>query len=104
MRRPNRVRSRRATARTPPRTASAIAIAEGLIGGMATRAVPAAELVYMLARSAGLRDEQINIQGFPEPPRETFEIVVPIDGVTVDEPGDFAGVRFLPSTRGSRAL
>lgn len=83
---------------------SAVGVAESLIGGMATRAVPYFELVYVLARGAGFRDEQINIQGFPALPREAFEVVVPVDGVAVDEPADFAGVRFLPAARGRHAL
>jgi hypothetical protein len=82
----------------------AVALAEGLIGGMVTRGVPTNELVHVVTRSAGFSEEQINIQGFPKPPRETFEVVVPIDGLEVDEPTTFAGVRFLPAARGSRAL
>jgi hypothetical protein len=83
---------------------SAVSVAESLIGGMTTRGVPHSELVYVLARAAGFRDEQIDIQGFPSLPREIFEVVVLIDGVSVDEPVAFAGVHFLPSARGRRAL
>jgi hypothetical protein len=83
---------------------SAVAIAESLIGGLSARGVPHYELVYVLARAAGFREEQINIVGFPAPPRETFEVVVPVDGVDVGVPTDFAGVRFMPADRGLRAL
>jgi len=37
---------------------SAVAFAEGLISGMAARAIPRHELVYVLARSAGFREER----------------------------------------------
>lgn len=75
----------------------AAAIAETLIGGMATRGIPAMELVYTLARGAGFREEQMNIEGIERLPRETFEVLVPIEGLALTAPTEFAGVRFQPA-------
>jgi hypothetical protein len=74
------------------------------IGKFATCGLPTSELIYVLARSGGLRDEQLQIDGLDTLPRETFEIVAPIDGVELDEPTDFGGIRFLPHKIAIRAL
>jgi hypothetical protein len=81
-----------------------VSLAESLIGGLAARGLPNFELVYVLARSGGLRDEQLNIDGLDTLPRETFEVVAPVDGVEIEVAVDFAGVHFLPPTIGARAL
>jgi len=81
-----------------------VSLAESLIGGLAARGLPNFELVYVLARSGGLRDEQLNIDGLDTLPRETFEVVAPVDGVVVEEAVDFGGVRFLPPPIAARAL
>lgn len=81
-----------------------VSLAESLIGGLAARGLPNFELVYVLARSGGLRDEQLSIDGLDTLPRETFEIVAPTDGVVVEEAVDFGGVRFLPPAIGARGL
>lgn len=83
---------------------SAVSLAESLIGAMVSRGVPGYELIHLLTRTGGMRDEMLNIQGLEALPRETFEIVVPLDGIAVDEPVDFAGVRFLPAERAVRAI
>lgn len=82
----------------------AAAFTEQQIMGMAVRGVPPFELVHVLARSAGLREEQLNIEGLDKLPRETFEVVAPIDGAIVEQPTSFAGVRFLPGEFGARAI
>ena len=79
-------------------------LAESLMGGMTARGLPTFELVHVLARSGGLRDEQLNIEGLDTLPRETFEVVAPIDGVMVGAAVDFGGVRFLPPTVAARAV
>jgi hypothetical protein len=81
-----------------------ISLAESLIGGLTARGLPNFELVYVLARSGGLRDEQLNIEGLDTLPRETFEVVAPVDGIELEDAVDFGGVRFLPPTIAARAL
>jgi hypothetical protein len=82
----------------------AAALSEQQIMGMAVRGVPPFELVYVVARSAGLREEQLNIEGVEQLPRESFEVVAPVDNLVVEQALEFAGVRFLPAESGSRAL
>jgi hypothetical protein len=81
-----------------------ISLAESLSGGLAVRGVPNFELVYVLARSGGLRDEQLRIDGLDRLPRETFEVIAPVDAVELDGALDFGGVRFVPAAVGARAL
>lgn len=82
----------------------AAALSERQIMGMAVRGVPPFELVYVVARSAGLREEQLNIDGVARLPRESFEVLAPVDNVVVDHATEFAGVRFLPRDACARAL
>jgi len=81
-----------------------VSLAESLIGGLAARGLPNFELVYVLARSGGLRAEQLNIEGLDTLPRETFEVVAPVDGVELDDAVDFGGVWFVPPTIAARVL
>lgn len=37
-------------------------------------------------------------------PTWTFEVIAPVDGLTVDRTVDFAGIRFLPQAVGVRAI
>lgn len=82
----------------------AVSLVERLIGGMVSRNISPGELFHLLARSGGLREEQLNVEGLDQLARETFEVVTPVDGVEIDEAVDFAGVRFLPASIGRRAL
>jgi hypothetical protein len=86
------------------RALGGISLAESLISGMTARGMPTFELVYVLARSGGLRDEQLNIDGLDTLPRETFEVIAPLDGVELDHSVDFGGVRFLPADVAVRAI
>jgi len=79
-------------------------LSERQLMGMAVRGLPPFELVYVVARSAGLREEQLNIEGLEQLPRESFEVVAPVDNVVVDQAAEFAGIRFLPGELGIRAL
>jgi hypothetical protein len=81
-----------------------VSLAESLIGGMVSRGIPHFELIHLLTRSGGLREEQLNIEGLDALPRETFEVVAPVDGVSITTAVDFAGVRFLPPSVAARAL
>lgn len=82
----------------------AVSLAESLIGGMVSRGIPHFELIHLLTRSGGLREEQLNIERLDTLPRETFEVVAPVDGVVVTRAVDFAGIRFLPPSVAARAL
>ena len=82
----------------------AVAMSEGLLGGFVVRGVPTNEMVYTVARTAGMREEQLRIDGLDTLACETFEVVVPIDGLEVHEAVDFAGVRFTSPEAASRIL
>jgi hypothetical protein len=82
----------------------AASLAEGMIGGFTVRGVSAPELVYTLARTGGMREEQIQVEGLASLAQETFEVVAPLDGVSVQRAVDFAGVRFIPPQAAARIL
>jgi hypothetical protein len=71
---------------------------ESTTGAMATWDVTHHEMVYILARTAGLDDEQVNIYGLDALPHELFEIVVPVDGISVAEPTTIGGCRLVPAS------
>lgn len=83
---------------------SGVSLVESLMPGMTTRGVSAPEMIYVIARASGLRDERLRISGLELLPRETFEVLTPIDGVGVDFAADMGGVRFLPRDYGIRAI
>lgn len=60
-------------------------------------AVPHFELVYVMARAAGMSDEDLVIGGLDELEPEIFEVIAPLRGVAVDAPQAFAGLTFLPA-------
>lgn len=77
---------------------------ESTTGAMATRGVPHHEVVYILTRTAGLHDGQLNIYGLDKLPHELFEVVVPVEGIVVGEPTTIGGCRLLPSDAVSERL
>lgn len=79
-------------------------MAETLLGRTAATRVPTAELVYLLARTGGVDDDHLNVQGLDDLPTEIFEVVTPIDGLHVEKPTTFAGARLLPRDHGVRVL
>jgi len=70
---------------------------EQIVPDMVYSGVTTPELIYVLARSSGIRQERLNIEGVESLSREMFEIVVPVDGLTTDQATEFAGVEFLPA-------
>jgi hypothetical protein len=46
----------------------------------------------------------LKIEGLAELPRETFEAVIPIDGVAIDAASHFGGVMLLPADIGLRSI
>jgi hypothetical protein len=83
---------------------SGTALTEGVIPGLTQRGVPASELVHLLGRISGLRDEQMDIHGMDTLPREVFEIVVAITGLKISQPMQIGTVRLLPAPAGLRIL
>jgi hypothetical protein len=83
---------------------SGTALTEGVIPGLTQRGVPASELVHLLGRITGLRDEQMDIHGMDTLPREVFEIVVAITGLKISQPMQIGTVRLLPAPAGLRIL
>lgn len=69
-------------------------LAERVVGGLVPAHADPIELVYMLARAAGMTRDRLVIEGLDDLPVEVFRIVVPVDGLTVDEWVDVNGVRF----------
>jgi len=83
---------------------SAVSLSESIIPGMVTRGVPPQETIYVLARSSGIPDEKLKIDGLAELPRETFEVVIPIDGLVIDTASHFGGAMLLSADIGLRSL
>jgi hypothetical protein len=55
------------------------------------------ELVYTMARSAGMSDEEVVIGRLDELEPEVFEVMTPMHGVVVDAPRHVAAVTILPA-------
>lgn len=56
---------------------------ETLIQGMAVANTSGLEQIWSMMRGAGLGEERINIEGFSKGPKEPFEVVVPLTGLTL---------------------
>ncbi len=70
-------------------------LTESQVGLFATWNVPHIEHIHAIMRAAGLGDDRLNIQGLDELPREVFEVVVPVNGMTVDERTTIAGITLV---------
>ena len=80
------------------------ALLENKISGFGAHRLQNFELIYSIARTGGLRDDQLDIEGMDALPREIFEVVTPLDGIELDQAATFGGVRFLPQRAGIRAF
>jgi hypothetical protein len=69
---------------------------ENTVTDMAVRGVTAPEMIYVLARGSGIREERLKITGLESLPTETFEVIAPVEGVHTDHVTEFAGIQFLP--------
>jgi hypothetical protein len=83
---------------------SGTALTEGVIPGLTQRGVPAFEIVHLLGRMCGLRDDQMRIHGMDALPREVFEVVVAVTGLQINQPIQAGAVRLLPAPAGLRIL
>lgn len=79
------------------RAAGAPQLRETVITDIAARGVTAPELIHALARGSGIRQERLKIAGLESLPLETFEVTVPLDGVTAEKVTRFAEAEFLPA-------
>lgn len=71
-------------------------LTERAIGYFVHVGLTAAEITYLVARSAGMSDEQLSIPQLDELPVETFEMIAPLYGVTAAEPTELVGVTVVP--------
>ena len=70
---------------------------ESMTGALATWGVPHYEVMHVLTRSAGLTDDQLNIEGLDTLPHELLEVVVPVDGISLTDAMTIGGCRLMPS-------
>jgi hypothetical protein len=83
---------------------SGTALTEGVIPGLAQRGVPGFEIIHLLGRMSGLRDDQMRIDGMDTLPREMFEAVVAVTGLKISQPMQVGVVRLLPAPAGLRII
>lgn len=81
-----------------------LSLSESIIDTFTHRGFKGPELIYTLARTGGMRDDQLRIEGIDALPRETFEVIVPVSGIIAEKSTGFAGVHFLPPETASRVL
>ncbi|MFE2922518.1 hypothetical protein [Streptomyces goshikiensis] len=81
-----------------------LSLSETVLNTFTYRGFNGPELIYTLARSGGMREDQLRIEGLDALPRETFEVIVPVSGIIAEKPTGFAGVHFIPPGTASRIL
>jgi hypothetical protein len=72
-------------------------LVEQAVGLLVAFGVPHYELVYTMARSAGMSEGELFIGRLDELEPEVFEVITPLHGVIVDAPESFAGLTILPA-------
>lgn len=72
-------------------------LAEQEVGLFVTIGITPAEITYVMARSAGMSDDQLVIPSLDELDAEVFEVLAPLHGVVVQVPRTVAGVTVLPA-------
>jgi len=83
---------------------SGTALTEGVIPGLTQRGMPGFEIIHLLGRMSGLRDNQLRIDGMDTLPREVFEVVVAVTGLKISQPMQVGVVRLLPAPAGLRII
>jgi hypothetical protein len=79
-------------------------LTEQTLGHFEAADVTAAEITYLIARAAGMSDDQLVIEGLDDLPIETFEVLSPLYGVRADRPTQLAGVTLVPPANGRASL
>jgi hypothetical protein len=74
------------------------------LGGLGVTGVDAREIVWSLARTAGIPDAKIVIEGWTRGPDELFEVVIPLSGLYVERRFEVGGVLITAEPRVSRAV
>ena len=70
-------------------------LAEHTTGLLISRGVEPPELLYTMAKSAGMSDDELVIQEIDAAPPEVFEVIAPVHGIAIERRHRFAGVTFL---------
>jgi hypothetical protein len=84
--------------------ASGIELTEHVMGVISAENFPVQDMVYAAARGAGFSRERMEIHGLEELPLEPFEIVVPLQGVKVEQRVELGDIVLLPPPQGLRTL
>lgn len=72
-------------------------LAEQAVGTFVAIGVTPGEVTYVMARSAGMSDDQLVIPSLDELDAEVFEVLTPIHGIVVGTPRTVAAVTILPT-------
>lgn len=83
---------------------NAAQLTEARIPHFEARGVRAHEVADVMARMAGFAEHQIVIPELDDDPPEVFEVLVPLEGISVSAPFAIAGVTIIPREVGARAL
>lgn len=83
---------------------SLVSLSESMNPGMIVRGVPPPETIYLLGRMAGIADSRLKIDGLAGLPRETFEVVVPVEGITAASATHFGEVSILPASSALKSI
>lgn len=84
---------------------SAPELSERQVGVFEGRNSIAPEIIHLMARSAGLPEDRVNVEGLDGYfPLEAVEVLVPLRGVTVTKPFTFGDVTIVPAERGHDGL
>jgi hypothetical protein len=86
------------------RLGSGVGLKERNVSPMWSEGISAPEIIYTTARSAGLPDERLSIQGIDELPEEVVEVTIPITGIELDSRVRIGNITFLPHSRGRAAI
>lgn len=74
------------------------------LGGLGVARVDGREIVWALARSAGIPQARIAIEGWTPGPDELFEVVIPLVGLRVDRRFELGGVLITAEPHVSRSV
>jgi hypothetical protein len=71
-------------------------LAEHKIGLLISRGVAPPELFYTMARSAGMSDDELEVQDLDAASPEVFEVIAPVHGIAIERRHRFAGLTLVP--------
>lgn len=100
----NVVSARPADQRVEIEASGAVWLQESLVGGFVSSRMPAPEIIHAMARSAGMAETQLNIEGLEGLPLEVFEVLAPVEGVRVSRATRMGQITFLPRDQAKNGL